>query len=183
MNSDGAGKPGPAAKPWYVAATTLPSQPPDAPTSVTITRADGVITASWPAVSGADGYNVTYSAVGNGNWISAASNHNGTGITISGVNNDHTYLVSASAQNAAGASAQTVSPAAGPYSDQAPAAPPSVTVIRGDGTLTAFWNSGYGAESYHVTYTADGGKNWSLAATNHPVGNGTTEIDIGSVPF
>ena len=129
-------------------------------------------------MSGATGYTLTYSAVGNGDWITAASNHAGNSFTISGLNNDYTYLVGASASNAAGQSASKVSPAAGPYSQKPPIAPPSVTVIRADGQLTAFWNSGYGAESYHVTYSSDYGKTWSLAAERLPVDNGTTQITI-----
>ena len=178
VNAAGAGKPGPQSSPWYVAATPAAPEPPTPPTSVTVTRADGAITASWPAVSGANGYTVTYSAVGNGNWTTAASNQAGNSITIAGVNNDHTYVVGASASNRAGSSNKRVSPPAGPYSNKAPLAPPSVTILRADGELTAFWNSGYGADDYHVTYSADNGKTWKLAARNHPVGNGTTEITI-----
>ena len=178
VNAAGASKPGPQSAPWYVAATPAAPEPPTPPTSVTVTRADGAITASWPAVSGATGYTVTYSAVGNGNWTTAASNQAGNSITIAGVNNDHTYVVGASASNRAGSSNKRVSPPSGPYSNKAPLAPPSVTVLRADGELTAFWNSGYGAEDYHVTYSADNGKSWSLAASKHPVGNGTTQITI-----
>ena len=135
-----------------------------------MTRSDGAITASWPAVTGADGYTVEYSAVGNGKWITAASNHAGTGITIAGVNNGHTYLVGVSAEKRPDKGPPQVSPPAGPYSKQKPDAPPSVTVLRADGKLTAFWNSGWGAESYRVMYTSDGGENWTLAAASHPVG-------------
>ena len=35
--------------------------------------------------------------VGNGNWTAAAANHAGTSITISGVNNDYSYVVGACA--------------------------------------------------------------------------------------
>ena len=178
VNAAGSGAAAPNAAPWYVAATPVAPEPPTAPTSVTVTRADGAITASWPAVSGATGYTVTYSAVGNGNWTTAATNQARNSITISGVNNDHTYVVGASASNRAGQSARRVSPPAGPYSNKAPLPPPSVTILRADGELTAFWNSGYGAEDYHVTYSADNGKNWTLAARNHPVGNGTTQITV-----
>ena len=115
--------------PW----TELPS----APASVTVTRSDGAIIASWPPVSGAAGYAVTYSAVGSGNWITAASNQAATSITINGVNNDHTYLVGASSRNKYGESTRTVSPAAGPYSKRPPATPLSVTVLRANGALTA----------------------------------------------
>ena len=165
-NANGAG-------PWTTA------QPaPGAPASVTVTRTYGAITAGWPAVSGATGYTVTYSAVGGGEWITAASNQAGNSITISGVNNDHTYLVSASSRNKYGQSPSKVSPPAGPYSKRPPATPLPVTVLRSDQALTAFWNSGFGAESYHVTYTSDNGKNWTAAASDLPVGNGTTEITI-----
>ena len=155
------------------APTSTPT--PTTPASVTVTRSDGAMTASWPAVEGASGYTVTYSAVGNGSLITAASNHVRTSITISGVNNDYTYIVGASANSGGG---KLVSALSGPYSQKAPLAPPSVTVLRDDGKLTAFWNSGYGAEAYHVTYSSDFGKNWTLAARNYPVGNGTTEITI-----
>ena len=178
VNAAGSGAAAPNAAPWYVAATPVAPEPPTPPTSITVTRADGAITASWPAVSGATGYTITYSAVGNGNWTTAASNQARNSITIAGLNNDYTYLVGASASNAAGQSASSVSPAAGPYSNKAPLPPPSVTILRADGELTAFWNSGYGAESYHVTYTSDNGKSWSLAAERLPVGNGATEITI-----
>ena len=177
VNSAGAGTAGPNAKPWYVAATTLPA----APASVTVTRSDGAITASWPAVTGADGYTVEYSAVGNGKWITAASNHDGTSFTIAGVNNGHTYLVGVSAEKRPDKGPPQVSPPAGPYSKQAPDAPPSVTILRADGKLTAFWNSGWGAESYEVAYTADGGQTWSQAAASHPVSNGITSIDISNL--
>ena len=62
-----------------------------------------------------------------------------------------------------------------------PRTPGVITVSRSDGALHAFWNSGGGATSYHITYTSDNGKSWQLAALNHPAGNGTTSIDITGV--
>ena len=166
---------------WLAVTEVDNDDPPAAPSSVSVTRADGTLTASWPPVSGATGYTVTYSAVGSGNWITAASNQAAASITISGLNNDHTYLVSASSRNKYGESPSKVSPPSGPYSKRPPATPLSVTVLRADGELTAFWNSGFGAESYHVTYTSDNGKNWTAAASDLPVGNGITEITIKSL--
>ena len=181
VNAHGASLPAPTADPWFVAATPKAATPPDAPAPITVTRADGALTASWPPVDGATGYAIAYSAVGNGDWTAAAANHAGTSITISGVNNDYSYVVGASARNAAGSSAQSVSPASGPYSSKPPLAPPSVTILRGNGTLAAFWNSGYGAESYQVAYTDNDGQTWTTAADRLPVGNGITEIDIGGL--
>ena len=37
---------------------------PATPSSVSLTRADGTVTATWPAVSGATKYHVTYTADG-----------------------------------------------------------------------------------------------------------------------
>ena len=187
VNAAGNSASAPNAAPWYAAATpaAAPLQP---PASVTVTRSDGAMTASWPAVAGATGYFVEYSAVGGGNWITAAANHAGTGITINGVNNGHTYLVGVSSLSGEasnkpkrpGTSPPQVSPPSGPYSKTAPDAPPSVTILRANGKLTAFWNSGWGAESYRVMYTSDGGENWTLAAESHPVSNGVTSIDINA---
>ena len=186
VNAAGNSASAPNAAPWYAAATPA-AAPLEPPASVTVTRSDGAMTASWPAVAGATGYFVEYSAVGGGNWITAAANHAGTGITINGVNNGHTYLVGVSSLSGEasnkpkrpGTSPPQVSPPSGPYSKSPPDAPPSVTVLRADGKLTAFWNSGWGAESYRVMYTSDGGNSWLLAAESHPVSNGVTSIDIG----
>ena len=49
-----------------------------------------------------------------------------------------------------------------------PDTPTAVTVNRGDGTLNASWKAPARAETYHITYSSDGGKSWSLAALNHP---------------
>ena len=65
-----------------------------------------------------------------------------------------------------------------------PATPASVDVTRADGTLTASWGAVDGATSYWITYSSDGGANWSLAARNHagtsitvsPVTNSATYI-------
>ena len=98
-------------------------------------------------------------------------NHTASSITISGVSNDATYVVGVRARNAAGDSGWRNSPAAGPWTapaaPSAPSAPVSVSVARSDGALEASWAAVEGATSYHVTYSSDSGKSWSLAALNH----------------
>ena len=49
-----------------------------------------------------------------------------------------------------------------------PDTPSHVTVNRSDGSLTASWKAPARSETYHITYSSDGGKSWSLAALNHP---------------
>ena len=162
------------------------ASPPGTPSSVSVSRSDGTLTASWPAVSGADSYHVTYSSTGGASWKLAALNHTSSSITIS-ADNAKTYLVGVRARNSAGDSGWRNSPSSGPYTPPAdptptpapnpPSTPSSVSVARSDGTLNASWAAISGATSYHVTYSSTGGASWSLAALNHP----SSSISIGGV--
>ena len=89
-------------------------QAPATPSSVSVTRGDGTLSASWPAVSGATSYHVTYSSDGGGSWSLAALNHPGHSIAI-GVDNAKTYVVGVRARNEHGDSGWRNSPSAGPY--------------------------------------------------------------------
>ena len=157
---------------WRNSAPNAPDAanvPPATPGTISITRADGTLTASWDAVNGATKYHVTYSSNNGGSWNLAAANHTSASITIS-VDNQKTYIVAVRAGNDGGWSGWSHSAASGPYGPEPPATPASVAVSRANGTLTA---SGYGvsgATKYHVTYSADGGKNWNAA----PCGNNCT---------
>ena len=90
-------------------------QAPATPASVTVTRGDGTLTASWPAVEGAASYHVTYSSDGGGSWSLAALNHPDASITITGVDNAKSYLVGVRARNEHGDSGWRNSPTADPY--------------------------------------------------------------------
>ena len=168
----------------------LAQQAPAVPTSVKVTRTDGTLTATWPSVDGAATYHVTYTDDGGASWSLAALDHPASGggterITIQGVDNAKTYIVGVRARNAHGDSGWRNSAPAGPHKPEptptptptpsptpTPPAPPdavaSVTVTRGNGTLTVSWPAAARAESYHVTYIAEGDLTWSLAALNHP---------------
>ena len=144
--------------------------PPATPSTVTVTRADGSLTATWPSVDGATHYHVTYSSTGGASWQLAALSHTGTSITIT-ADNANTYIVGVRAKNDNGGSGWRNSAAAGPYTPPNTPTPPdavaSVSVTRADGTLTASWAAPSGATSYHVTYTDNGGTSWQLAALSH----------------
>ncbi len=198
-------------------------KPPATPSSVSVSRADGTLAASWPAVDGATSYHVTYSSDGERSWSLAALNHSGTSIAIS-VDNAKTYVVGVRARNSGGDSGWRNSPAAGPFAPpkttptpepgcqqqaprdgfasitivskecsqlsptpeptpgqtpdptatptpkpvKPPAKPSSVSVSRTNSVLTASWPAVDGATSYHVTYSSDGKRSWSLADLNHP---------------
>ena len=146
--------------------------PPSKPSSVSLIRGDGKLTAAWPAVSGATGYHVTYTTDTDAvtkTWSLAAISHPTNSITIDAVNSDP-YIVGVRAHNSHGYSKWRNSPVSNAHTPSAepPGRPAPVTLTRGDGTLTATWPAVAGATSYHVTYTTDGGQSWSLAAINHP---------------
>ena len=102
----------------------LAQAPPATPDSVSVTRADGTLTASWDAVDGATSYWITYSSDGGASWSLAALNHTEASITVSPVTNSATYIVGVRARNDHGDSGWRNSPAAGPF---VPTPPPTVS--------------------------------------------------------
>ena len=163
-----------------------PTPAPGAVASVTLARGDGTVTATWPAAAHATSYHVTYTTDGAQSWQLAALDHLATtgenSITIDDADNDATYIVGVRARNSAGGSSWVNSAAAGPYTPPpptpAPGAVASVTLARGDGTVTATWPAAAHATSYHVTYTTDGAQSWQLAALDHPAVEGVNSITI-----
>ena len=140
--------------------------PPGTPSSVTVTRGDGTVTASWPAVSGATKHHVTYSTDNKQSWSVATTTRPYSNITINNTDNAKTYIVAVRAGNSSGWGGWRNSDPAGPYVTM-PDAPASVTVTRGDGTITASWDAPAGATKYHVTYSANGKRTWTAASDNH----------------
>ena len=161
--------------------TPVPTEPPDTPAQVTISRGNGTMTISWPAVDTASGYTVLASSVRDAEWRTQAENHQGTSITVTGVYNQQSYHAAVRAENSAGNSEYRVSAAADPYSSTAGDKPDSVILTRSHRKLSARWQSGWSATKYHVTYSSDGGQSWSLAAFSHPAGKGNTVIEITGV--
>ena len=103
---------------FAVTAPASGQEAPATPSSVSVTRGDGTLSASWPAVAGATSYHITYSDNGGGSWSLAAQNHSTNSITISGVDNAKTYLVGVRARNKHGDSGWRNSPSAGPHTPE-----------------------------------------------------------------
>ena len=170
-----------------------PTTPPSTPASVTVTRADGTLTASGYAVSDATKYHVTYSSDGGQSWSAASGNHAGTSITISGADNSKSYIVGVRAGNDAGWSGWRNSASAGPYQPDPtptptpepspPATPASVTLTRADGTVTASWPAVSGATKYHVTYSANGKHTWTAASDSHTTNSITINANNGKTYY
>ena len=148
------------------------SETPATPSSVSLSRADGTATASWPAVSGATKYHATYSTDGGGSWHAPVDGH--TNITTTSItfnaDNAKPYIVGLRAGNDNGQwSGWRNSPEAGPYTPpdaNPPAAVGSITLNRSDATLTVSWNAVSGADKYHAVYQADGG-DWLPPVPGH----------------
>ncbi len=159
---------------------------PETPASVSLSRADGTVTAVWPAAARAASYHVTYSSDGKASWQLAALDHPAVegenSITIDDADNAKTYVVAVRARNETGGSGWRNSAAAGPYTPPdttpAPSTPASVSLSRADGTVTAVWPAAAHATSYHVTYSSNGKASWQLAALDHPAVEGENSITI-----
>ena len=179
--------------PALVSAQPTRDQPPAPPSSVSVTRGDGTLTASWSAVPGATHYHVTYSDSGGASWNLASFGHTSTSIVISGVRNEASYIVGVRARTAQGWTGWTNSSVVQPQRPQQPLTPPvvipppnqpprpvlRVDVTRADGTLTAFWGASPKATTYHVTYTDDDGQSWQLAALDYTETSITIDVDNG----
>ena len=64
-----------------------PVPAPETLSSVSVSRADGSLTAAWPAVEHATSYHITYSSDGGASWSLAALNHPDASITVTGLDN------------------------------------------------------------------------------------------------
>ena len=148
---------------------------PAAPATVTVTRGAGTLTATWPAVTDATGYNVVYSSDAKHSWTRAHTGATGTTATISGVNDTADYYVAVQAVNLAGQSNWTNSSLVAALTPL-PAAPASVTVTRSTGTLSVTWSAVTGATGYNVVYSSDAKHSWTRA---HTGATGTTATISG----
>ena len=92
-----------------------PDPAPGAVGSISITRGDGTLTASWSAPAYAAAYHVTYSTDGKSSWSLGAMGHTQTALTLADADNDATYVVAVRARNSYHAW--------GPWTDSSPAGP------------------------------------------------------------
>ena len=157
---------------WRNSPAIAPLPPPATPASVTVTRADGTLTATWPAPDGAARYHITYSSDNGQSWSAAAvpsDDYFASSITINNVVNTKPYIVAVRAGNSNGWSGWRNSPIAPAYKPPTgtmpPDAPTSVTLTRADGTVTATWPAVDAATSYHVGFSDDNGRTWNRGAT------------------
>ena len=170
-------------------AAVAQSNPPDAPSSITLERTGvgfrgkGTLTASWPAVSGATKYHITYTADKGRVWKTLASEHASTSITFE-IWNGNTYYVGVRAGNANGWSGWTNSLESPPIPNPLPPnmlpGPAWVSVTRGDGTLTATWAAVSGATRYRIESSTNLGTTYQLVSYSETSTSITINANNGS---
>ena len=167
--------------------TTLQGAPPAAPSSVTPRRTGegfrgkGTLTATWPAVTGATKYHVTYTADKGRTWKQVAAEHTTNSITFE-TWNGYTYYVRVRAGNTNGWSGWTKSPEASPIPKPLPShimpRPDWVYATRSYGKLTATWAPVTGAIKYEIRYSTDPrGFYYHLVSDNHVSNSIEIEVD------
>ena len=162
-------------------AVALAQTPPGAPSAVTVTRADGSVTASWDADPNADEYHITYTSDNGKSWTAAASpgdNYSQNSVTINNADNGKPYIVGVRAGNAHGWSGWRNSPSIAPLTP--PATPGSITVTRSDGSLTASWGAVVGADNYHVTYSSNNRESWTAAPCGMNCSNASITLNASN---
>ena len=144
--------------------------------------ADGSLTATWPAVSNADEYHITYTSDNGKSWTAAASpgdNYSQNSVTINNADNGKPYIVGVRAGNAHGWSGWRNSPSIAPLNSP-PATPGSITVTRSDGSLTASWGAVVGADNYHVTYSSNNRESWTAAPCGMNCSNASITLNASN---
>ena len=155
---------------------------PAAPTNLTATPGNAVVTLAWTASAGATGYNVKRATTSGGPYTQLAA-PTSTGYTDSSVTNGTTYYYVVSATNSIGESANSAQVSATPSATGgvSPAAPTNLAATAGNAVVTLTWTASTGATGYNVKRaTVSGGPYTQLATSNSAgytdssVTNGTT---------
>ena len=137
---------------------------PDAPASVTVTRANGKVNVTWPSAANATGYNVQLSYDDKATWTRVASNTSATTLSITDtVLNTNAYVAVQSVNND-GISAWTDAAPAGPAP---PHQPDTVTGVwdKQAETLTLSWNDVATALTYNVRVSYDNRNTWTTVVS------------------
>jgi len=165
-----------ANSPQVSATPGAPGGSPGAPTNLTATPGDAVVTLTWTASAGATGYNVKRATTSGGPYTQLAA-PTSSGYTDSSVINGVTYYYVVSTLTAAGESANSAQVAATPSAASgSPAAPTSLTATAGNAVVTLTWAASTGATGYNVKRaTTSGGPYTQLAA---PTANGYADSSV-----
>ncbi len=155
----------------------VPATP--APSGLTASAGNALVTLNWTASSGATSYNVKRSTTSGGPYTTIGS-PSSTFASDSSVTNGITYYYVVSAANSAGESANSSEVSATPAAP-APGTPGSLTASAGNGAVSLAWNTASNATGYNLKRsTSSGGPYTTVASvtstsiTDSSLANGTT---------
>ena len=148
---------------------------PGAVTGLMLTGGDSTITATWAAVDGAESYTVQYRAAGTEEWTDAGLATEPTLELTGEFAACAKYEVRVRATNCKGdgdwSEAATGWLGAAEPPDAAPEAVTLTSVGTGDDdTISVAWDALDGAESYEVSYRAQGDEQWTVAGISTTTG-------------
>ena len=116
-------------------------------TDPTLSASNGQLSVTWSAIAGADQYEV-FCGTGINPPQSATKIVTATSTTINGLVNGTTYNVWVRGKNSTGTGAISISASAKPIGNKG-----TVTLVSGNGQLTANWSTVDGADQYEVYYS------------------------------
>jgi len=159
----------------------IPVVPPAAPTNLTATPGNAVVTLTWTASLGATGYNVKRATTNGGPYTQLAA-ATSTGYTDSSVTNGTTYYYVVSALNAVGEGANSAQASATPKAAPLPPPPPTnLTATPGNAVVTLTWTASTGATGYNVKRaTTNGGPYVQLAQLATPTSTAYTDSSVAN---
>jgi len=133
-----------------------PPAPPSAPTGLSATAANGAVSLTWTAASGATSYAVYRGAAAGalGAKTRIASAVAGTAYTDTAVANGTGYYYQVTASNAEGESGGSNEASATPSAALPPAPPGGFTALAGNGTVALTWAAVLDATSYDLYWSA-----------------------------
>lgn len=144
VNLSGAGAPSNEAT-----ATPAAPAPQTAPTGLTATPGNALVTLKWTAVTGVTGYNVYRGPASNAEAIApVATNVNAVTFSNTSLTNGTMYFYKVAAVNAGGAGPSSNEASAMPLAP--PAAPAAITVTEGNAQITLNWPAVPTAVAYNV---------------------------------
>lgn len=143
-------------------ASATPLAPPAAPTGLTATPGNAVVTLAWSASSGATSYNIKRSDV-SGSGYELVGTTSANGYVDTDVLNGAAYYYVISAQNVAGEGANSGQVTATPVA--APAAPSGAIASAGNGQSGLVWQAVSGATSYTIKRSTVSGGPYTVIAS------------------
>jgi autotransporter-associated beta strand protein len=151
--------------------------PPSPPGGLTATPGNTQITLTWPAVSGATGYDILRSTVNGGPYTLVGSG-SGVSFTNQNLTNGTPYYYVVESTNAAGPGTASVQAMATPSASYC-VAPGNLTATAGNGEIALSWGASAGVTTYQLMRSTSNGGPYSALGQPSTTTTGT-DIAVGA---